>query len=287
MSAAARNFVAAVLTLALSACSGSKKDGDDVSGGSGGGAGSANSYALCDGSQDIRLGVVVEGGFVETTYEHTNPYGHSFLFVDGRCHYYASESWLKGVVQGDLSQERAAQISKALALPRVQALDYHDAESCPDAGAVWVRTAAGYVDCTCGCDAKAPAGVEAAIDAAGELKLELLAEGEPLAGPIRLLAVVEDKPLGSGAGVAEWPLIWPLSDIGMTWESLSRRIQLTTRLLSGRDAETVRMLRARRLESDPHAGSLQTTDLGKTYSLFMREELPESAQRAVEALTSP
>ena len=46
-------------------------------------------YALCDGSDAIRLAVVSEGGFVDSTYEFTNRYGHSYLFVDGRCHYYA------------------------------------------------------------------------------------------------------------------------------------------------------------------------------------------------------
>jgi hypothetical protein len=266
---------------ALLACGGHKHGADGTSsGGSSGGA-----YVLCDGSSDVRLGFAVEGGQVDTTYQLTNPYGHSFLFIDGHCHYYASSSWLKGVVQGDLSQTRAAEIAKSLSLRRIEQLDYHDVESCPDAGSTWLRTSAGYVDCTCGCDAKAPKGIEDAIGAASELKDELAATGSALAGPI-LLAVVQEEGTGAGRTLPAWPLIWPLSDVAVTWEAYTRKPDASLRHLSDDEADAARMLRSQTLASDPYAASVRVTDQSKTYNLFMREELPDEAQRAIDHLTS-
>jgi hypothetical protein len=271
--------VACALCATLIACA-DKKEG--ASAGSGG-SGSSGGYTICDGSSEQRLGVVSEGGQVDATFEFTNPYGHAFLFIDGNCHYYAGSSWLKGVVQGELTKQRAAEIAKSLKLGRVEALDYHDVESCPDAGVLWLKTRGGYVDCTCGCDAKAPAGVEDALAAAGMLQAELFESGEPLSGPVTLLAIVEDKPV-SAAGLPAWPLIWPLSDIAMTWEAYTRKITPTTRLLTDADAEVARSLRAGALKNNPASDSVRATDLGKTYSLFMREELPDAVQRAIEQL---
>lgn len=275
--ARARSFVAAALCAIWGAC------GDAKHGSAAGGGSASGSYTLCDGSSDVRLGAVSEGGQVETTFNFTNPYGHAFLFVDGKCNYYAGGSWLKDVVRGQLSQQRAAEIEKSLMLGRVDALDYHDEQSCPDAGALVLRTANGYADCTCGCDEKAPAGVEAALSAGGMLRDELFAAGDPLGGRLLLLAIVDDPP-GSGAAIPAWPLIWPLSDIAMTWEAYTRKITPTTRLLEDDEAQVVRSLRANALKVDPYAGSLRATDLGKSYSLFMREELPDETQRAIEQL---
>jgi hypothetical protein len=262
----------------LLACSGHKHADGTSSGGSSGGT-----YALCDGSNEMRLGLSLEGGQVDTTYQLTNPYGHSFLFIDGRCHYYASASWLKGVVAGELSETRAKELAKSLDLKRIDQLDYHDVESCPDAGATWLRTSAGYVDCTCGCDAKAPKGIEAAIGAASELKDELAGKGSALAGPI-LLAVMVEEGTGAGRTLPAWPLIWPLSDVAVTWEAYTRKPDASLRRLSGDEADAARTLRSEALASDPSASGVHVTDQSKTYDLFMREELPDEAQSAIERL---
>jgi hypothetical protein len=260
----------------LLACSGDK-------GGPSGGAASGRAYALCDGSADIRLAFALEGGAVDTTYQLTNPYGHSFLFVDGRCHYYASGSWMKGVVQGDLSKARAAQLAQALDLKRIETLDYHDVDGCPDAGVVWLRTHSGYTDCTCGCDATAPKGTEDAIDAAGMLKDELADSGAPLASTILLAAILEERSSG-GRAVQAWPLIWPLSDLAVNWETYTRKPDSSLRHLVGEEAEAARALRAEPLRADPYARGMQVSDQGKTYSLFMREELPDEAADAIARL---
>lgn len=259
--------------LALIAC------GDGKRGGSSGGA--SDSYMLCDGSDDVRLGWSSAGGQVESTYEFTNPYGHAFLFIDGHCHYYASESWLKGVVQGELSPAEAKQIQQKLLLTDIARLAYHDAESCPDAGAFWLRAADGYVDCTCGCDEKAPHAAQQALDQAGMLAAALTMQGAALDGPIALIALDEGKPTGSNANLPAWPLIWPLSDISVEWEAYTRGTRPSPRLLLDAEASAARMLKATVLRENQYAGAVRVTDLGKAYNLFMREELPDSVRDAI------
>lgn len=262
---------------ALLACGGKKHGADsEGSGGKGG------SYTICDGSADIRLAMAIEGGQVDTTYQLTNPYGHSFVFVDGQCRYYASSSWLGGVVQGGLSGARAAELEQSLILARISQLDYHDPESCPDADVTWLRTSAGYADCSCGCDAKAPKGLADALGIAGMLQHELAEMGSALGGSIQLAVIVEDGL--TSLSTPAWPLIWPLNDIAVTWEAYTRRPDANLRLLTGDEAAAVRMLRAQTLAADASARSIRVRDLGKTYSLFMREELPDGVQRAIETL---
>jgi hypothetical protein len=261
----------------LMACGGS-------GGSAGGGSASSESYTLCDGSRDMRFGFSSEGGFVETTYQFTNPYGHSFLFIDGHCHYYASGSWLQGVVEGDLDKARADEIVKSVGLAQVEKLDYHDVESCPDAGVLWLRTAAGYLDCTCGCDAKAPKGVDQALNSAGSLKDALVDAGRPLAGSVVLIAILEEEVQSSNSPLQVWPLIWPLSNIAMTWEAFTRKIEPIEQVLSDDEAAQARMLRAQAVKGAAASGGIRASDLGKVYNLFMRDELPDEAQRAIEHL---
>ena len=80
------------MALASAVCASVACAGEKHASGDGGGTASNGEYALCDGSDEIRLGVASDGGALDTAYELTNPYGHSFLFIDGHCHYYASAS---------------------------------------------------------------------------------------------------------------------------------------------------------------------------------------------------
>jgi hypothetical protein len=164
-------------------------------------------------------------------------------------------------------------------LAKVERLDYHDAESCPDAGVTWLRTASGYVDCTCACDEKAPREVKQALEQAAMRQEALISGGASLDGPIALLALAEGKPTGSNAKLPAWPLIWPLSDIAIEWEAYTRGVRPNARVLTGADADATRMLRA--AASRDNAGALRVTDLGQVYNLFMRDELPDAAQSAI------
>ena len=86
------------LSVALAACS-------ESHGGENGmrapGELAGQTYVLCDRSSDVRLAAVsLRGGAApEPTHPFTNPFGDSFLFVDGSCHYYASAAWMEGVVE--------------------------------------------------------------------------------------------------------------------------------------------------------------------------------------------
>ena len=138
---------------------------------------STRDYALCDGSSDIRLAVVSEGGFLDSTYAFTNPFGHAFLFVDGTCHYYASRQWNLGSVEGQLSAAQAAEYTQKIQLQKLSQLAYHDLETCPDAGIFWVRAGTGRADCSCSCDASAPALVAPLLDQVSDMHDALVDQG--------------------------------------------------------------------------------------------------------------
>lgn len=51
----------------------------------------AGPYVLCDGSDAVRLSLVSAGGGpLPDSHLFTNPYGWSFLYVDGRCNFVSS-----------------------------------------------------------------------------------------------------------------------------------------------------------------------------------------------------
>jgi len=61
-------------------------------------------YAICDGSDDVRLALVSQRGQLELTSTFTNPYGWTYLFVNGRCEFVAAPdiSTLGDAIEGSL-----------------------------------------------------------------------------------------------------------------------------------------------------------------------------------------
>jgi hypothetical protein len=245
---------------------------------------SMQSYALCDGTSAVRLAMAVEGGQVEPTYDFTNPYGHTFLFVLGTCHYYASSAWLQGTVEGDLSASQAAQIEQRLSLAELNSkIMYHDLESCPDAGPVWVRTASGYADCVCGCDSRAPALVGAVVAQAGTLRDELIAAGTAASGDVELFAVDWMDSGGPQPNDLSWPFAWSVSEVSVTQEELFQdRSVPKRRTLRDAEARSARMLRSMALARDPFSSRIRVVQSGKGYQIYVRDVLPAAVQQAIK-----
>jgi hypothetical protein len=251
-------------------------------GGPGGGGMPTRDYALCDGSSDVRLAVISEGGQLEPSYVFTNPYGHSFLVVMGSCHYYASSGWMPGIVEGDLSTSQAQQIKQRLSLVQLSQTMYHDLESCPDAGPIWVRAASGYADCVCGCDDTAPALVASSMAEAGMLRDELIAAGSALSGDVELFAL-DSGDTGAQPNDLSWPFVWPISEVSVTQQELFADGSIPKRrTLHNAEAGSARMLRSMVRARDPFSQRVRVLQGGKGYLLYPRDMVPAAAHQAIK-----
>lgn len=247
-------------------------------------------YQLCDGSDDVRFAFNQAGGHVESTYGFTNPYGHQFLYITGKCDFVASKgtSYVEGWVKGALSAEQAAALTEGLALRDFAGLLYTDPQSCPDAGTSSLATAAGYVDCSCGCDDAAPASVTAAMSGVERALATIATVAHPLEGPLALIAVVAPSDVKlPNSRVLSWPLGWPISSIAISQEESqglyprgSGEQSRTT--VRDQEAAALRDLRAQALAQDRYARTLLVEQGGQVYWLYLRDELAPALAAAVE-----
>ena len=74
---------------------------------------------ICDGSDDIRLGMWNGGGGVDLSYAFTNPFGFAFAFVDGHCRYYASTDTMTGIATGMLDGTDAASLARDMGYAQI------------------------------------------------------------------------------------------------------------------------------------------------------------------------
>jgi hypothetical protein len=137
--------------------------------------------ALCDGSGDIRLMFVQGGGFVPPYYFFTNPHGAAFFAIDGKCRFFAELNYMRGILSGTLTPAEADQLSADLhwdALAGWGNWGRGKDMGCPDAGDSTLIRARVAASCTCGCDAQAPKGLEAALGKAYDWVQKLTSSGK-------------------------------------------------------------------------------------------------------------
>lgn len=264
------------------------KDEDD--------AGSSSSEPLCDGSDAMRLAYVSDGGGpLWPTFGFTNPRGHAFIGIDGKCRFYVGQNYMRGVVSGTLSTSEAAQV----------AADFHwndldgwagygvskDAP-CPDAGIVAVMKAKAAAGCSCGCDPAAPAGLADALKHAYEWLDKLAASGKPLDGPVS--AVILDSDV-SGLPPNQMKFDWPLSRTIESIPNLRFEGSASTlwtgpwaRFDDSAEFTKLRDLRAKTFDANNGNGAqfVIVRAGGKDYALYVRDELPTEADKAWTALKS-
>jgi hypothetical protein len=84
-------------------------------------------YELCDGSEQIRLALTNFGGMMDVTTEFMIPWGYTWLQVDGKCQWYASDTeeetgeWTP-IKTGELSTTEAQGLLDDLQVGRWRAL---------------------------------------------------------------------------------------------------------------------------------------------------------------------
>jgi len=236
---------------------------------------------LCDGSDDIRLGFMLGGGFVPSSYQFTNPYGIVFAAIDGHCRYYASRNYMEGTYSSTLTADEAAQLADDLGFDRIDSWAGHHGKNCPDAGGVTLATTTAALTCVCGCDG-APAGAAEAIQRLSEWAARLIEQGGPLDGAVSALAEPSSAVLPSSM-VRAWPLAQPLTHYpGLITDSQTGSGPVA-RFEQAADAKSLRDLRNATFAADATLQSILVNDGSGTgnYQLYVRDELPSDRATAI------
>jgi hypothetical protein len=257
-------------------------------------AGTVSTEPLCDGSSAMRLTFESGGGFVDQLYFFTNPHGHAFLAIDGKCQFYVGQNYMRGIATGTLTEAEAAELSKDVHWFELAGWDWNvnkDAP-CPDSGGISLTRAKITAGCSCGCDDAAPKGLNDALSNASKWIDRLMTEGKPVTGPLSAVAFTE-----AGAGTTNLPFVqWPLarsmsSIMGLVHEPSAEYLSATNTMVAHFDDPTeVMQLRAARVATVSHdtngsvGNSVPVKEGSLQYRLYARDELPNNAEMAWQAL---
>lgn len=245
-------------------------------------------YVLCDGSEQVRLGIQVEGGHVDQAYSFTDPLGHAFLFIDGKCNFVAKEAGDRDWSWGALSPEQGAQIAQQLELSALVGISHRDRNGCPDSSTLSFSVAGGYGEVGCQGDEKTrPAMLTRAAEKLTEVLAMVKLSGRPPEGAVEVL-VLSDWPQGpkEELPVIEWPFAWPVSEVAVTSQEHHRQGALQSlahRALHGSDAERARLLRSDAERSRGYAHATFVREKGQLYTVWFREQLPAALAEAIRA----
>jgi hypothetical protein len=239
--------------------------------------------AICDGSDEIRLGMWTTGGFVGAQWWFMNPYGGEFAFVDGHCAFHGSTNAMHGIVTGTLSASEAEQLASEVGWTKIDAFSRHIDVCGPDAGESKISNGSHAFGCSCDCDAGAPAGLAAAEAASHVWVKRLVERGAPFDGAVRALLLEAGD--GVMRGTPKWPLTRSPSEFlvpGMLDATAGTVVD------DPEEAAQLRMLRQATIEQTPDAAQV-LVDIGTvgTYALLVRDELPPSLASATAAFQSP
>jgi hypothetical protein len=235
--------------------------------------------ALCDGSEDMRLGYTSEGGQLEVTSELTNPYGHAFLFIDGECNYYVSSGDRQGLLVGTLTPAQRDDLEREIEWDVIEELAAEvDEESCPDAGEVSIWAPDNKVACTCGCEENAVGERKAAaLQHISDLMTTLMSEGDPVTTPMLAIA----SPSDVNAVINVWSLDRAIGAVpNFVHDVFADGVDSFAVFDRGVDTQALRQLRAN-AQSSP---GLPVTDASGTYELYIRDAFPPGVQERINAL---
>ena len=245
------------------------------------------SPAICNGSDEVRLRVIVEGGFVWSAYKFTNPYGLKFIVVDGKCRYYASSDFMAGIVTGTLSAAEADQLETDIRWAQLDALSFADL-ACPDSGSTTITKPGARAYCSCGCDDDAPSGLAEAIAGAGTWLDALPKRGTPLTSAVKAVAFAVQFESTADFSTA-WPLAQNMADIDGLIAPEGGDV-VGAGFDDADESAKLRLLRADALaakanqQADPFIGVHDDRDV--QYQLYVADQLPADVVEGVAALLS-
>lgn len=252
---------------------------------------SLNNGALCDGSSDVRLVFLVNGGrkTVPDSYFYFG-YEQQFLAIDGQCHFWTTETDDGRVLEGDLSLERAQELEQQLSFESLGHLGFRDG-GCTLPERLFLWTPGGAAGCLCGCDGGG-AELTLAVDTGLALLKELANLGTVTIGA--LSAAVLETDAAAEDGSVPWPLA--------TDPKLYFSYPATTGLppLSGgtgsatvQDSEDRRLLRAMRDdywqsaafdgEHPRYTPVYHDREAREGLRAYLRDEVPDIVREAIDA----
>jgi hypothetical protein len=245
--------------------------------GSGDVAPDAATARLCDGTAGARLVYLnTGGGPLWPTFSFSGAYGHAFFVIDGTCHYWAGESYLKGIHTGVLLPAKADQIARDLHFGEFARLTGVTSLAAPDASTRILSDGTNSIRCTADCTLQTPTQptpveYQQAFQRLDKIFRDLYDDGTSAALPIRVIAT--DPDFDSGPAVA-WPLSWSPSEVLVSLQS--NPAPSAGRLItSATELATLRQLRQTTAAARPGAFAIKVRDAAdKQFSVLPRDEAP-------------
>ena len=239
---------------------------------------------LCDGSVGPRLVYLNGGGGpLWPTFSFSGAYGHAFFVIDGTCHYWVGESYLKGIRTGVLLPARADQIAADLHVRDFARLKGVTGLPAPDAGTRSLGDGVNVVNCTGDCTLQSPnlptpPEYQQAFQRLQGIFDELWAGGTPAMLPIRVIATEPD--LDGGQPVA-WPLTWSPGEVlvGLQSNPPPTAGRLIT---SGTELAALRQLRQAAAERNAGGFGIKVRDAAdRLFLVLPRDEAPAAVVQAL------
>jgi len=239
--------------------------------------------AICDGSSDIRLGFKIEGGFVDSSYFFTYPYGFDFLVIDGKCRVYAGRNYMRGMTVAEATPEAASLIAEQLQYGRIKAWTGRYGVVCPDGGTTTLASPDGAVSCTCGCEG-APGGAATAINSLPELVQRWTKGGGSPGQGVSALIYLANESL-SNDKIETWPLTRAIASIPNLLSADRSSMATGAAFEPGADADALRSLRASAFQANMQSGFIRVRESGSSmiYELFVRDDMPTDVAARVKA----
>jgi hypothetical protein len=184
---------------------------------------------MCDGSPGLRFTFRIEGGRLpEDGYLFMGELGSEYLFVAGDCHYWAwahpreltPHSRWYSTQEGQLTPDDAKALASDVRYSDWANLSQSACSAGFDAETFVLHDRTRAVECT------GPAG-SSAFTAAWDWSLRLYNAGTPVAGPMRILAMVDTRAALPDMVPAAWPLAEPIGGFVVTHQQMPLSFLIT------------------------------------------------------------
>lgn len=169
--------------------------------------------ALCDGSDDIRLGLttpIQRGGLLPDPLFTQPYYGRGFLYVDGHCNFWLRRDYVQGIGARAMNENEAREVEEAIRWQTIGRMALEpDLPSCSDGGDTRVSTPRTTIACDCECDGPNAQLAEVIGDVEYQIGSTLYPSTGALETSVRAVAVwLNDDVAGT---TAMWPLDQPIA----------------------------------------------------------------------------
>jgi hypothetical protein len=270
--------------------------GGSAFGQGGSGNSSSASATLCDGSEDVRLTYLVEGGFLDAVYGFfSDVYGHRSFAIDGQCRFWRTRAGDGWVYTGTLEPDQAQEFAEAIGYGELSDYAAFDDPPCPDGSITTLAAPVGQIRCSCQCTTNpdAPARWLAAFRAVSlDAQDALFANGETVTGPAQMV-LVTPRNLTNGMTARTWPLARDPDNGAFVVDNEGALFLTHSSGVLVEDADELAALRRFRAEfaADLLPGMTllavpvfwANANSAGQFDLLLRDEVPEKVRAALES----